>query len=129
MASSEDFTVQAQRVHEAGLELLDSASMSNKISLVNQNSFRKIFMDFVEVINKQQKLLNIVTGRMLEQKELIQTKLEKLTLPSTSFAEIVKEETRKHRSRSRPEIRKTPFWCIQRMRLIVGKYEIKFRRP
>ncbi|GBN98179.1 hypothetical protein AVEN_210528-1 [Araneus ventricosus] len=105
MASSEDFTVQAQRVHEAGLELLDSVSMSNKISLVNQNSFRKIFMDFVE-INKQQKLLNIVTGRMIEQKELIQTKLEKLTLPSTSFAEIVKEETRKHRSRSRPRVKK-----------------------
>ncbi|GBN08430.1 Retrovirus-related Pol polyprotein from type-1 retrotransposable element R1 [Araneus ventricosus] len=106
MAGSEDFTVQAQRVHEAGLELLDSASKSNKISQVNQNNFRKIFMDFVEVINKHQKLLNIVTGRMLEQKELIQTKLEKLTLPPTSFAEIVKEETRKHRSRSRPRDKK-----------------------
>ncbi|GBN95196.1 hypothetical protein AVEN_146809-1 [Araneus ventricosus] len=91
MTSTEDFTAQAQRVHEAGLELLESASRSNKISIVNQNSFRKIFMSFVEVINKQQKLLNIVTGHTLEQKELIQTKLEKLAVPLTPFAEIVKE--------------------------------------
>ncbi|GBN68707.1 hypothetical protein AVEN_173969-1 [Araneus ventricosus] len=106
MASTEDFTVQAQKVHEAGLELLETASRSNKISIANQNGFRKIFMDFVEVINKQQKLLNIVTGRMIEQKELIQTKLEKLTTPPIPFAEIVKEETRKHRSRSRPRDKK-----------------------
>ncbi|GBO36444.1 hypothetical protein AVEN_57009-1 [Araneus ventricosus] len=102
MASTEDFAAQAQKVHEAGLELLEGASKSSKISQTNQNNFRKIYMDFVDIINKQEKLLNIVTGRMLEQSEIIKIKLEKLTLPQTSFAEVAKGEMRKHRSRSRP---------------------------
>ncbi|GBO05875.1 hypothetical protein AVEN_44984-1 [Araneus ventricosus] len=100
MAGEDDFVTVAQQVHEMGLELLDTASKSNKISQTNQNNFRKIYMDFMDIINKQQKLLNIVTGRMMEQREIIQTKLDKLTLPPASFAEAVKEE-RRFRSRSR----------------------------
>ncbi|GBO11479.1 hypothetical protein AVEN_134500-2 [Araneus ventricosus] len=106
MATNDDFVVQAQKVHEMGLDLLDTAAKSNNISQANQNNFKKIYMDFVDIINKQQKLLNIVTGRMLEQKDIIQSKLDKLTESTTSFAEVVKDERRIHRSRSRPRDKK-----------------------
>ncbi|GBM15702.1 hypothetical protein AVEN_262875-1 [Araneus ventricosus] len=106
MAANDDFVVQAQKAHEMGLDLLDTATKSNKISQANQNNFKKIYMDFVDIINKQQKLLNIVTGRMLEQKDIIQSKLDKLTMPTTSFAEVVKDEGRRPRSRSQPRDKK-----------------------
>ncbi|GBN95823.1 hypothetical protein AVEN_118860-1 [Araneus ventricosus] len=43
---------------------------------------------------------------MLEQKDIIQSKLDKLIVPTTSFAEVVKDEGRTHRSRSRPRDKK-----------------------
>ncbi|GBN19586.1 hypothetical protein AVEN_122072-1 [Araneus ventricosus] len=64
-------------------------------------------MDFLDIINKQQKLLNIVTGRMMEQKELIHNKLDKMTLPPASFADVVKDDDRRFRSRSRPREKKS----------------------
>ncbi|GBN88538.1 hypothetical protein AVEN_257645-1 [Araneus ventricosus] len=106
MAGEDDFVAVAHQVHEMGLELLDTAARSNKSSQANQANFRKIYMDFLDIINKQQKLLNIVTGRMMEQKESIHTKLDKMTLPPASFADVVKDDDRRFRSRSRPREKK-----------------------